>query len=72
MTNRLEHALEASIFSSRWLQAPLYIGLVLVQIVSCWKFGGELPRGQRLIRLRRPQGTMVNTMGHAAKRALDS
>ena len=30
------------IFASRWLQAPLYIGLIIAQIVYVWQFWVEL------------------------------
>jgi uncharacterized protein (TIGR00645 family) len=30
------------IFMSRWLQAPLYIGLIVAQAVYVWQFWGEL------------------------------
>ncbi|MGH3714528.1 MAG: TIGR00645 family protein [Micromonosporaceae bacterium] len=31
-----------TMFLSRWLQAPLYIGLILVQAIYAWRFGLEL------------------------------
>ncbi|WP_153130938.1 TIGR00645 family protein [Dechloromonas hortensis] len=34
--------LESFIFSSRWIQAPLYIGLIVAQLVYCWLFMVEL------------------------------
>lgn len=42
MANRAEIVLEWSIFSSRWLQAPMYVGLIIAQCFYCWKFGVEL------------------------------
>lgn len=38
----IHHYLEAFLFGSRWLQAPLYIGLVLAQGVYVYKFLQEL------------------------------
>lgn len=35
-------ALEAFIFGSRWLQAPLYVGLIIAQAVYVYQFGVEL------------------------------
>ena len=35
-------ALETFIFASRWIQAPLYIGLIVAQVVYCWLFMVEL------------------------------
>ncbi len=34
--------LEYPIFASRWLQAPLYFGLIIAQMVYVYKFGVEL------------------------------
>ena len=34
--------LESFIFASRWIQAPLYLGLVVAQLVYCWLFMVEL------------------------------
>lgn len=33
---------ESFIFASRWLQAPLYLGLIVAQVVYCWLFMVEL------------------------------
>ena len=40
--NRLESLLEKSIFASRWLQAPLYIGLIVAQGIYVYQFFIEL------------------------------
>lgn len=34
--------LESFIFASRWIQAPLYLGLIVAQVVYCWLFMVEL------------------------------
>ncbi|MBL8416934.1 MAG: YqhA family protein, partial [Dechloromonas sp.] len=34
--------LESFIFASRWIQAPLYLGLIIAQAVYCWLFMVEL------------------------------
>ena len=34
--------LESFIFASRWIQAPLYLGLIVAQGVYCWLFMVEL------------------------------
>ena len=34
--------LETVIFASRWIQAPLYLGLIVAQVVYCWLFMIEL------------------------------
>ena len=38
----VERGLERVIFASRWLQAPLYAGLIVAQIVYVWQFLNEL------------------------------
>lgn len=40
--NTIENVLEYTIFASRWLQAPLYLGLIAVQCVYTYKFIIEL------------------------------
>jgi uncharacterized protein (TIGR00645 family) len=40
--NRFVQVLEALIFSSRWLQAPLYLGLIVAQAVYVYQFMVEL------------------------------
>lgn len=38
----IEHAFEAAIFASRWIQAPLYVGLIVAEILYAYKFLVEL------------------------------
>jgi uncharacterized protein (TIGR00645 family) len=38
----VERLVEGSIFSSRWLQAPLYLGLIVAQMVYVCQFFAEL------------------------------
>ncbi|HEX3135296.1 MAG TPA: TIGR00645 family protein [Planctomycetota bacterium] len=38
MLKKAEHALEHLIFWNRWLQAPIYVGLILAQVLYCYKF----------------------------------
>lgn len=40
--NKGINLLESFIFSSRWIQAPLYLGLIVAQVVYCWLFMVEL------------------------------
>jgi len=42
MQKNISHYLEAFLFGSRWLQAPLYLGLVFAQGVYVFKFLQEL------------------------------
>lgn len=39
---KVERAIEAVIFNSRWLMAPFYVGLVLSLLVLLWQFCKEL------------------------------
>ncbi|MEX2492972.1 MAG: TIGR00645 family protein [Nitrospirales bacterium] len=38
----IEHAFEMVIFTSRWIQAPLYGGLIIAEVLYAWKFLAEL------------------------------
>ena len=40
--SRMERLLERTIFASRWLQAPLYVGLIVAQGVYVYQFFVEL------------------------------
>lgn len=40
--HRIVKLLETSIFASRWIQAPLYLGLIVAQVVYCYLFMVEL------------------------------
>jgi len=40
--NPIIKPMEYIIFWSRWIQAPLYLGLIVAQIVYCWLFMVEL------------------------------
>jgi len=42
MSNLIENAIESTIFRSRWLLAPFYLGLVFSIILLLIKFGQEL------------------------------
>ena len=40
--NPIEHFIEKTVFASRWLQVPLYLGLVVVTLLYSFKFLMEL------------------------------
>lgn len=40
----MERLIERSLFASRWLMAPMYLGLVLGLVILVWVFGLELWR----------------------------
>ena len=42
MLKKIEYGLEHVIFWSRWLQAPIYVGLILAQVLYCYKFAKEI------------------------------
>jgi uncharacterized protein (TIGR00645 family) len=42
MLKEVERIIELALYSSRWLQAPLYVGLIVTLVVLVIKFFGEL------------------------------
>lgn len=42
MSNQVEKVLEKIIFASRWIQAPLYAGLIVGGVLYAYKFTAEL------------------------------
>ena len=40
--NRVEHLFETVVFASRWIQAPLYGGLIIAELLYAYKFILEL------------------------------
>jgi uncharacterized protein (TIGR00645 family) len=42
LAKKLEHGLEYFIFASRWVQAPIYVALILAAIAYAWKSVQEL------------------------------
>jgi uncharacterized protein (TIGR00645 family) len=40
--NQVEHWFEIAVFSSRWIQAPLYAGLIVAELLYAYKFLVEL------------------------------
>ena len=41
-TNAIEHVFESVVFASRWIQAPLYGGLIVAELLYAYKFLVEL------------------------------
>ena len=39
---RMEHIFEVAVFGSRWIQAPLYAGLIVAELLYAYKFLVEL------------------------------
>lgn len=42
VASRIEHAFETVVFASRWIQAPLYGGLIVAELLYAYKFLVEL------------------------------
>ena len=40
--SRIEHGFETLVFTSRWIQAPLYGGLIVAELLYAYKFLVEL------------------------------
>jgi uncharacterized protein (TIGR00645 family) len=40
--SRVEHGFEIVVFASRWIQAPLYAGLIVAELLYAYKFLAEL------------------------------
>ena len=40
--NWVEHLFETAVFASRWIQAPLYGGLIVAELLYAYKFLVEL------------------------------
>lgn len=38
----IEHLFESAVFASRWIQAPLYAGLIVAELLYAYKFLAEL------------------------------
>lgn len=41
-SNQIEHVFEVAVFASRWIQAPLYAGLIVAELLYAYKFLIEL------------------------------
>ena len=39
---KIENGIEYTVFASRWIQAPIYLGLIVGSVLYCGKFMGEL------------------------------
>ena len=38
IVSRIEHVFETIVFASRWIQAPLYGGLIVAELLYAYKF----------------------------------
>ncbi len=61
--NPLEKLLEFSLFKSRWLLAPFYVGLVLSLVMLLVAFVGELAHGLKGLLHATPEQIILATLG---------
>jgi len=63
MRKPLENAFEAVIFSSRWVQAPLYFGLIVASVLYAYKFAVELLHICQRIQTIKEEELMLGVLG---------
>jgi len=61
--NRIEHAFETVVFASRWIQAPLYGGLIVAELLYAYKFLIELWEMVRHINQQEETIFMLGVLG---------
>lgn len=61
--SRIEHAFETVVFSSRWIQAPLYGGLIVAELLYAYKFLVELQEMVRHINQQEETIFMLGVLG---------
>jgi uncharacterized protein (TIGR00645 family) len=63
MRKTLEHGLESIIFASRWVQAPLYVGLIVASVLYAYKFAVELIHMCQHIATMKEEELMLGVLG---------
>ena len=61
--NRVEHLFETIVFASRWIQAPLYGGLIVAELLYAYKFLIELWEMIRHINQQQETVFMLGVLG---------
>ena len=61
--NRIEHVFETVVFASRWIQAPLYGGLIVAELLYAYKFLIELWEMVRHINQNEETVFMLGVLG---------
>jgi uncharacterized protein (TIGR00645 family) len=61
--SRVEHAFETIVFASRWIQAPLYGGLIAAELLYAYKFLAELWEMVRHINQQEETIFMLGVLG---------
>jgi uncharacterized protein (TIGR00645 family) len=60
---KLEHSLETIIFASRWLQAPLFVGLVVASLLYAYRFLLELMSLFPMVNDPSPERLLLGVLG---------
>ncbi len=63
VASRIEHAFETVVFASRWIQAPLYGGLIVAELLYAYKFLVELWEMLRHINQQEETIFMLGVLG---------
>jgi uncharacterized protein (TIGR00645 family) len=61
--SRIEHGFETLVFASRWIQAPLYGGLIVAELLYAYKFLVELWEMVRHINQQEETTFMLGVLG---------
>ncbi|MDE3051368.1 MAG: YqhA family protein, partial [Nitrospirota bacterium] len=61
--SRVEHVFETVVFASRWIQAPLYGGLIVAELLYAYKFLIELWEMVRHINQHEETVFMLGVLG---------
>lgn len=62
-SNQIEHMFEVAVFASRWIQAPLYGGLIVAELLYAYKFLIELWEMVRHINQQEETIFMLGVLG---------
>ncbi|MEI7461367.1 MAG: TIGR00645 family protein [Pirellula sp.] len=60
---KLEHSLETFIFASRWLQAPLFVGLIVASLLYAYRFLLELLSLFSMVHDPSPERLLLGVLG---------
>jgi uncharacterized protein (TIGR00645 family) len=63
IVSRIEHVFETIVFASRWIQAPLYGGLIVAELLYAYKFLFELWEMVRHINQQEETIFMLGVLG---------
>ena len=61
--SRIDHGFETLVFASRWIQAPLYGGLIVAELLYAYKFLVELWEMVRHINQQEETTFMLGVLG---------